>query len=126
MPSTIILKTEKDNIEIDLNDTKTARRVLESLPFSSSCNRWGDEIYFSIPVESELEEDAAEIIEVGDVAYWPPGKAFCIFFGPTPASTTDKPQAASPVNIIGSIKDKSDIDVLKDIRSGSEVEVRNI
>ncbi len=54
---------------------------------------WGDEIYFAIPVS--LKEDGPRAtVEVGDLGYWPPGRAFCIFFGPTPASRGDEVRAA--------------------------------
>ena len=68
-----------------LADNATGRMVAEALPISASARTWGDEIYFPIPVESELE-DGKEVVEMGDLGYWPPGNAFCIFFGPTPAS----------------------------------------
>ena len=68
-------------IEAGLNDTDTAGKIMEKLPFEGSVSRWGDEIYFSIPVEAGLE-NATELLEEGDLAFWPPGNAFCIFFGP--------------------------------------------
>jgi hypothetical protein len=90
-------------LEAELNDSPTARSVLQALPLSAPGNRWGEEIYFEIPVEEGLAPDAAADVGVGDLGYWPPGKAFCIFFGPTPMSTGDQPRAASPVNPIGHV-----------------------
>ncbi len=87
-----------------LNKTKTAKKVWEMLPFRSNFNTWGDEIYFSIPVDEELDETAKEEVEIGDLGYWPEGKAFCIFFGPTPISKEGKIIPASAVNIIGKIE----------------------
>jgi hypothetical protein len=90
-------------MEGELNDTPTARMVWEALPFDCQFNTWGDEIYFPIPVETELEEGAKEIVEMGDLGYWPSGSAFCIFFGPTPMSRGDEIVPASAVNVIGKI-----------------------
>ncbi|MEM7536036.1 MAG: cyclophilin-like fold protein [Chloroflexota bacterium] len=70
-----------------LNDSPTAQAIVNALPIQASANCWGDEIYFGIPVSASVEPDAQEIVEVGGLAYWPPGNAFCIFFGRTPAST---------------------------------------
>jgi hypothetical protein len=99
-------------IEAELNDTDTANKILDSLPIEGTISRWGEEIYFSIPVEGSLE-DGIEVLEIGDIAFWPPGNAFCIFFGPTPVSTDEKPRAAGPVTVIGNILDKKDIKTLK-------------
>ena len=81
---------------------KTSEAVWKALPIEGTANRWGDEIYFGIPV-TVGSEDAQQTVEVGDIAYWPPGKAFCIFFGPTPASRGREPCAASPVNVFATI-----------------------
>ena len=87
-----------------LNDSLTAVSVWNALPFSGHVQLWGDEIYFSIPVTAELAPDATDVVEPGAVAYWPPGSAMCIFWGPTPVSRADECRAASPVNIIGKIE----------------------
>jgi hypothetical protein len=68
-------------IEAELHDTPTAQKIAGALPIDASFNTWGDEIYFPIPVTSELDDNAREVVELGDLGYWPPGKAFCIFFG---------------------------------------------
>ncbi len=104
-----------------LNDTPTAKQVAQALPLNSRFNTWGDEIYFSIPVEAELEEDAREEVQMGDLGYWPAGRAFCIFFGPTPMSKEDKIIPASAVNIIGKITD--DAARLKTVMGEFEVEI---
>src|SRR6476646_2918964 len=83
-----------------LNDSATAQAIWKALPIEASGSTWGDEIYFGIPVQQD-EEDAKAIVEVGDLGYWPPGSAFCIFFGPTPASRGDEVRPASPVNVVG-------------------------
>ena len=87
----------------ELNDTPTAQKVAEIIPYSTAFNTWGDEIYFTIPVESALDESARKEVEIGDLGYWPTGKAFCIFFGPTPMSTPGTIRPASAVNIIGKV-----------------------
>jgi len=91
------------SLEAEMLDTPTASRILEALPFEGSANVWGDEIYFDIPLSLEQEPDARVDVEVGDLAYWPAGQAFCIFFGPTPVSTGDRPRAYSPVNVFGRV-----------------------
>lgn len=88
-------------LEAELLDTPTANRILDILPIEGSANVWGDEIYFDIPLSLELEADARADVAVGDLAYWPAGPAFCIFFGPTPVSTDEQPRAYSPVNVFG-------------------------
>ena len=105
-----------------LNDTATARAIVQALPLDGYASRWGGEIYFSIPVEAALESSAREVLEVGQLGYWPPGKAFCIFFGSTPASEGNEIRAASPVNIIGRIE--AEPDELRSVPEGAEVTLR--
>ena len=90
-------------VEGELDDTATGRKVAEALPIRTSFSTWGDEIYFTIPVDAELDETAREEVDLGDLGYWPTGSAFCIFFGPTPMSTPGKIVPASAVNIIGRV-----------------------
>lgn len=87
----------------ELNDTSTARKIAEALPITTSFNTWGDEIYFSIPVNAALDDSAREVVQMGDLGYWPSGAAFCIFFGPTPMSSGGKIVPASAVNIVGKV-----------------------
>ncbi|MFQ5914129.1 MAG: cyclophilin-like fold protein [Nitrospinota bacterium] len=87
-----------------LGDGPTADQVWKALPIQAEANRWGEEIYFLIPVECPAEPGARQEMAVGEIAYWPSGSAFCIFFGPTPASSGDEPRAASPVNPIGRLE----------------------
>ena len=89
----------------ELFHTQTAKAIYEALPIEGSANRWGDEIYFVIPVYLEEEQDATEVVSEGDVAYWPDGPCFCIFWGRTPASKGNEIRAASKVNVFGKIKD---------------------
>ncbi|MBI2650479.1 hypothetical protein HYX04_04140 [Candidatus Woesearchaeota archaeon] len=88
----------------ELKNTATAKAVYDALPIEGAANRWGDEIYFVIPVNLDLEDGAKEVVSEGDVAYWPEGSCFCIFFGRTPASKGDEIRAASKVNVFGNVK----------------------
>ena len=90
-------------MEAELNDSPTARKVAAALPITTAFNTWGDEIYFSIPVHAEVEDTAQEVVRIGDLCYWPPGRAFCIFFGQTPMSQPGKIMPASAVNVIGKV-----------------------
>lgn len=120
-----IIKIISKNFEflVELNDSNTSQEIIKKLPIVSRSNIWGNEIYFQIPVYFELE-NGIEILDTGSVAYWPPGNAFCIFFGKTPASTKDKPQAASPVTVIGKIIDNKSLPDLKKISDGDIIELR--
>jgi len=118
----IIIEAGDLSIEAELNDSSTAQAIYDALPFSSSANRWGDEIYFSIPLHAEQDPDAKQEVEVGDLGFWPVGDAFCIFFGPTPVSTDEKPRAYSPVNVFGRIT--GDPIVFKSVSSGTMIHVK--
>lgn len=97
----------------------TADLLWEALPIRGRAGVWGEEIYFPIPLQALQEEGAREEMEAGEIAYWPPGSAFCIFFGPTPASTGEAPRAASPVNPLGRIE--GDARLFKAVRPGAQV-----
>lgn len=90
-------------LEAELNGTATATKIGSALPIRTSFNTWGDEIYFAIPVDAELDDSAQEVVEVGDLGYWPPGRAFCIFFGQTPVSEPGRIMPASAVNVVGKV-----------------------
>jgi uncharacterized protein len=117
----ITITAGKVSAQALLNDSPTATQIWEGLPIEARGNTWGDEIYFSIPVKASQEKDAREIVAVGELGYWPPGTAFCIFFGPTPASTDNRPRAASAVNIIGAVV--GDATVFKSVASGTRVKL---
>lgn len=106
-----------------LNTSNTSNLIWKNLPISSSTNTWGDEIYFTIPV-SDKEIDSQEIVDLGDVGFWPPGNAFCLFFGQTPLSSEGNIKPASPVNVIGKLE--GDINILKSIPSGEKVVVEKL
>lgn len=88
--------------EAELDNTRTAEAIWQALPIEGQGARWGQELYFAIPLDLPAE-DAREEVARGELGYWPPGKAFCIFWGPTPASTGPEPRAASPVNVFGKV-----------------------
>lgn len=91
------------SLPAELNDNPTAQQIAAALPMEGRANIWGDEIYFEIPVMAEQEPDARAGVDVGELGYWPVGHAFCIFYGPTPVSTDERPRAYSPVNILGRV-----------------------
>ncbi len=102
MKRRIKIKAGEVEVLAQLNDSEIAGLIWESLPISASVNTWGDEIYFPIPVEAKLE-NPVEVVEKGDLGYWPEGKCFCIFFGPTPISCKDEIKPASSVEIVGKL-----------------------
>ncbi|NCP28461.1 MAG: hypothetical protein COY42_19000 [Armatimonadetes bacterium CG_4_10_14_0_8_um_filter_66_14] len=102
----------------ELNDSNTAAAIAAALPLEGRANTWGDEIYFSIPVDCE-PENGREVVDLGDLGYWPPGTAFCIFFGRTPASRGDEIRPASPVNVFGKVE--GDPTVFKSVPDGAVV-----
>lgn len=110
----------KVTVEAMLNGSTTATAVWDALPLSIPGQTWGDEIYFGIPVQAK-PENARDVVEMGDLAYWPPGSAFCIFYGPTPVSRGDEIRPASPVNVFGRVL--GDPTVFKPVRSGATVRV---
>jgi hypothetical protein len=117
----IRIKAGAVEVAAELNSTRTAQAIWDALPITGRGNRWGDEIYFSIPVSLEAE-DAQEVVAMGDLGYWPPGTAFCIFFGPTPMSRGQEIRPASPVNVFGKVI--GDATVLKQVASGTEVTIK--
>ena len=120
------IKIISGQIELDavLYGTATAEAVWACLPLHASANTWGDEIYFSIPVQADLEPDARDVVEVGDMGYWPSGAAFCLFFGPTPVSRSGEIRPASAVNVFGKITGQCSL--LKQISDGSPVTIQKV
>jgi hypothetical protein len=108
-------------VEAELNESKTAQLIWEALPIKAKANTWGEEIYFGIPVKTGMEEGAREIVSLGELGYWPTGHAFCIFFGPTPASQGNEIRAASAVNIIGKVL--SDPKVFREAKDGTKITI---
>jgi hypothetical protein len=117
----ITIKFNNLSFEAELNDSPTSKAIWEQLPIESQVSTWGEEIYFKIPVDIPQEPGARQIVSVGDLGYWPVGQAFCIFFGPTPVSTDERPRAYSPVNLLGKILDDSEL--LKSIQNQESVRI---
>jgi len=109
------------SLPAELNDSSTAQQVWNSLPIQGTAHVWGDEIYFEVPVRVAQSPDARAEVEVGELGYWPVGHAFCIFFGPTPVSTDERPRAYSPVNILGRVL--GDATRFRRVREGTSVEI---
>jgi len=120
MEKRIRIKSGQVEVVAELNDTNAAQAIWDALPIKGRANLWGDEIYFSIPVSVELE-DGQELVNVGDLGYWPPGRGFCIFFGPTPMSEGEQPRPASPVTVFGKVIGNAT--VFKRVTSGAEITI---
>jgi hypothetical protein len=103
MATSIVIEAGGTTLRAELSDSPAAKRVAAALPLSVTMSRWGDEYYGSAGLVIPEDSSARELMEVGEIAWWPPGKALCIFFGPTPASTDERPRAASGVLPIGRI-----------------------
>jgi hypothetical protein len=104
--------------EARLNTSRTAGAIWDALPLAAKAETWGDEVYFSIGLDAR-EESPQAVVEMGDLGYWPPGQAFCIFFGRTPASRGDEIRPASPVNVVGRVT--GDARVFTRVRAGTRV-----
>ena len=118
MKRTIRIKVNGIELEAILNDSGTAQAIWEALPIVTRINTWGDEVYFAIPVKLELEK-GKEVVEIGDLGYWPTGSAFCIFFGPTPMSRGEEIRPASAVAVFGKVV--GDATILKKASSGAQI-----
>ena len=117
------IKIKSSNVEVtaELNGTKTASAIWDNLPIEGKANTWGEEIYFSVPVKVSPENPRV-VVELGDLGYWPPGSAFCIFFGETPISSKGEIKPASPVNVFGKFDTKK-IDDLRKIKDGEKITI---
>jgi len=117
----ILIETDELKVKAELFDTPTARSLYNAIPLEAEARTWGDEIYFEIPVAEDLDETAREIVEIGDIGYWPTGRAMCLFFGPTPMSRGDEIRPASAVNIIGRIQGEAA--VFKGVPAGTRIKI---
>lgn len=109
----------KGQIDEDMNP-ETAEAVLEQMPLKGEGQKWGDELFFEIPVNVE-EESPKRYVNKGEIGYWPEGNAFCIFYGKTPGSPSEERiKPASPVNVIGSIENPDD---LKKFSEGVKIKI---
>ena len=120
----IIISTENLRMEAILAEGSSADIFWNTLPITGRVNTWGDEIYFNVNLQMPLDDDASDIVESGDIAFWPPGSAFCIFFGRTPASLGDEVRAASAVNVLGKID--GDEREFRSVPSGEEIRLEQL
>ena len=122
-----LLITCASNVRVEARisdeNPKTALAVWNALPIKGKVNRWGDEIYFPTTINLKEEKAHAEV-EVGDLAYWPPGNAICIFFGATPASKHGEPRAYSPVNVFAKVI--GDATAFKKVRDGEQITLERV
>lgn len=118
------IKIEAEDIKVELEveflDNPAAKKILESLPIESKVKTWGDEIYFDTGITAP-DKGATLDVAAGDIAYWPEGRSLCIFFGPTPASSQDRPVPASEVVVVG--KTSLDPALLRRVKPGSKITV---
>jgi uncharacterized protein len=121
MERTITITAGTVEVFATLSACATADAIWNALPLKSTASTWGDEIYFDISVQANLDDTAREVVEKGDLGYWPSGPAFCIFFGPTPMSRGNEIRPASAVNVFGKVA--GDLSDLKKVRSGSAIVV---
>ncbi len=115
---TIIIKLNQLELKIQIDSSQLADLVWERLPIEALTNLWGDEIYFQTDLDNQTNQ-LQQSVEIGDVAFWPPGQAVCLFFGQTPMSTHDEIRPASPVSVFGKFVD--DPKMLKTVKSGQSI-----
>ncbi len=118
------ISIKKFEIIVELNDSITASKIWESLPINSNANTWGDEIFFYTTIHADIESDAKEILELGEIAYWPSGKAIAIGFGKTPISIKNEIRLASKCNVWGFTV--FDLRRLKEIADGENITVERV
>ncbi len=124
MATRIRIKAAHVTLKAELFDTVCAKKIVDTLPIEVRPDEWGDEFYFEIPVVESLDETATTKVKVGDIGYWPPGKAMAIFFGPTPMSTGPDPVPASAVNVVGKIID--DATLLKKVQGAIKIRIEMV
>lgn len=121
MPARIRITIGNVSLDAELFDTPCARAIADALPIETSPNEWGDEFYFGMPVDFPPDDTATTKVKVGDIGYWPPGKALAIFFGPTPMSKGAEPVPASEVNLVGRIT--ADPALLKKAKGAAQIRI---
>jgi hypothetical protein len=122
MPTEIVIVADDMRLNGYLDDSPTAQALAAALPIDGHAQLWGEEIYFPVPgVVAELDDTATVVVDVGDLAYWPTGRALCIFFGLTPTSVPGEIRPASAVNRVGRVMD--DPCCLKVVKEGARVRI---
>ena len=117
----IVLKIGPISLAVKLLDTPTAKEILKHVPFTSSVNTWGNEVYFSTPVTVSKEIDAKDIVKAGEIAFWVEGNCIAIGFGPTPISQENEIRLAAKTNIWG--QSLTDVKLLSKAKDGDPVSV---
>ena len=117
----IKISWKSKNIIASITDTPTSKKVVQVLPCNSTAHTWGDEVYFNVPVESELEPNAQQVVDAGTLCFWVEGQSVAIPFGPTPMSQGNECRLVTKVNILGKVE--GDCKVLKSVRSGDSIQV---
>ena len=117
----LVIKVGPISLVAELLDTPTAKEILEHVPFTSSANTWGDEVYFDTPIVTSKEANARDIVEAGELAFWVEGSCIAVGFGPTPISQGDEIRLAAKTNIWG--KSLTDVRLLAKVKDGDQVSV---
>ncbi|HZI93594.1 MAG TPA: cyclophilin-like fold protein [Patescibacteria group bacterium] len=117
----IVIRSGDIFLTAQLDDNETARRIAAILPITSEAGLWGEEVFFEIPLTCRLAPDARDLMQPGEIAFWPPGRSLCVFWGETPSSRKGEIRAASPVNPIGRVT--GDVTVLGRVRDGDVIVV---
>lgn len=125
MPRKIKIEAKNSEFIAELYDNPMGEDIWNALPIEGDVKTWGDEIYFSTSLKSGYEEYEKAVVEVGELAFWDPGKSFCIFFGPTPGSSVPKP--ANPATVFGKIENiDSNLEKLKSVSAGTNIKITKI
>lgn len=117
----VCISYPKGKIFAQLDDTPTAKALIEAIPFESNASTWGEEIYFSTPLSVKLEPNARDVVDPGTVCFWVQGNSLALPYGPTPASRADECRLVARVNILGMLE--GDPRRLADIRDGDRIRV---
>ena len=117
----VVIKAGTVSIAARLRDTPTADKIWSALPLYATAQTWGEEVYFNTSISSEREADARDVVEPGEIAYWPEGHVIAIGFGPTPISQGDEIRLTSPCNIWADAVD--DVRALRDVHAGGDIAV---
>ena len=120
----IRIRWSTGEVAAQLEDTPTARKLQEALPCSSRASTWGEEVYFQVPVQTQLEDDARQVVDPGTVCFWVEGSSLALPFGPTPVSQGDECRLISDVNVLGAIE--GDPRALDSVQAGDEIQVEQI
>ena len=121
MPKTVRITVGDVSLDVVCRDTPTAEQIVAACPFEASANTWGEEVYFTAPIEVDREGDAKQVVEAGEIAYWVEGGAIAVGFGPTPASEGQEIRLVAPTNIWGDAK--GDVRILAGATAGEPVQV---